>query len=395
MLVSALQQWQFAQRVGAAALVPANCSMFTQSSAQVALQVGAPPADFLSRCKLAHRSFVATGAPASAFAPEATPVDTNGTPCRHRLMAPAEYAARHSKPPELGRQYFKHLGDAAPATVPLDDICLRLPLPDGLSMEECGEERVRRHGFLDFLRGVLAVDPAQRWTPWQALQHPFLTGLPYTGPFTPPVEPCELRPAARTPRRSTVSTGGAANGGGEFGTSPSAASLLGASPAGHGGAGALAGGASGYSGMAGDSGALGGGGGSNLFGMSLSNGGGVHNGVHNGNGGVQMPMPAYAPAPEHSGSFANSGTIGVGASFSGGGVGGGGARRRRDNNGGAAAAPAALFPQLASSITQHNHFGAQVSCRPDVCVLRCRTWTAAGVCLSHSLLHACPAILPR
>ncbi|KAI8973739.1 kinase-like domain-containing protein [Mycotypha africana] len=39
--------------------------------------------------------------------------------------------------------------------------------------------------ILDFLYGVLELNPLKRWTPHQALQHPFITQKPFTGPFIP------------------------------------------------------------------------------------------------------------------------------------------------------------------------------------------------------------------
>ncbi|RCH89317.1 dual specificity protein kinase yak1 [Rhizopus stolonifer] len=39
--------------------------------------------------------------------------------------------------------------------------------------------------ILDFLYGVLELNPLKRWTPFQALQHPFITQKPFTGPFKP------------------------------------------------------------------------------------------------------------------------------------------------------------------------------------------------------------------
>ena len=44
------------------------------------------------------------------------------------------------------------------------------------------------------LQGILQIDPEHRWTPWQALQHPFMTDQPFMGSFTPPPEPREFAP---------------------------------------------------------------------------------------------------------------------------------------------------------------------------------------------------------
>ena len=44
------------------------------------------------------------------------------------------------------------------------------------------------------LQGILQIDPEHRLTPWQALQHPFMTDQPFMGSFTPPPEPLEFSP---------------------------------------------------------------------------------------------------------------------------------------------------------------------------------------------------------
>lgn len=49
------------------------------------------------------------------------------------------------------------------------------------------------------VQGILQIDPENRWTPWQALQHPFITDQPFMGTFTPPQEPREFAPHAHHP----------------------------------------------------------------------------------------------------------------------------------------------------------------------------------------------------
>lgn len=39
--------------------------------------------------------------------------------------------------------------------------------------------------FVDFLKGVLHLDPRQRWTPNMSRQHPFISRKKYEGPFIP------------------------------------------------------------------------------------------------------------------------------------------------------------------------------------------------------------------
>ncbi len=43
--------------------------------------------------------------------------------------------------------------------------------------------------FTNFLSGLLRLDPENRWTAWQALRHPFITGAEYEGPYVPDPDP--------------------------------------------------------------------------------------------------------------------------------------------------------------------------------------------------------------
>src|SRR2546429_4198589 len=44
-----------------------------------------------------------------------------------------------------------------------------------------------RVAFIDFVRGLLNINPLERWSPQQAKLHPFITQQKYTGPFVPPL----------------------------------------------------------------------------------------------------------------------------------------------------------------------------------------------------------------
>lgn len=43
-----------------------------------------------------------------------------------------------------------------------------------------------RRAFIDFVQGLLHLDPIARWSPQQARLHPFITGEPFTKSFVPP-----------------------------------------------------------------------------------------------------------------------------------------------------------------------------------------------------------------
>ena len=44
-----------------------------------------------------------------------------------------------------------------------------------------------RMAFIDFVRGLLNINPLERWSPQQAKLHPFITQQKFTGPFVPPM----------------------------------------------------------------------------------------------------------------------------------------------------------------------------------------------------------------
>lgn len=44
-------------------------------------------------------------------------------------------------------------------------------------------EMAQRRAFINFVEGLLNLDPIKRWSPQQAAKHPFITGEKYTGPF--------------------------------------------------------------------------------------------------------------------------------------------------------------------------------------------------------------------
>lgn len=44
-----------------------------------------------------------------------------------------------------------------------------------------------REAFIDFVRGLLNINPLERWSPQQAKLHPFITQQKFTQPFVPPM----------------------------------------------------------------------------------------------------------------------------------------------------------------------------------------------------------------
>ncbi|KAJ7537763.1 hypothetical protein O6H91_11G021500 [Diphasiastrum complanatum] len=98
----------------------------------------------------------------------------------YQFLSEKEYEGREKKKPLLGKHHHKYSK--------LEDIILNYPLRSRSSLEDIAKEHCSRLAFIDFLRGLVQVDPGKRWTPNQAALHPFVTNEPFTGPFKPPSE---------------------------------------------------------------------------------------------------------------------------------------------------------------------------------------------------------------
>lgn len=95
------------------------------------------------------------------------------------FLSPDEIRLRENEAPVIGRHYFPEDWD-------LEKLITSYHMKRGMSDEEIQRESSRRLVFVDFLKGLVDMDPMKRWTPSQAEQHPFLTDAPFTGPFQPP-----------------------------------------------------------------------------------------------------------------------------------------------------------------------------------------------------------------
>ncbi|XP_022969717.1 dual specificity protein kinase YAK1 homolog isoform X2 [Cucurbita maxima] len=91
-----------------------------------------------------------------------------------------EYEAREMKKPSIGKEYFNRMN--------LEAIVTNYPYRKNLAEEDIRKESQVRLALIDFLKGLVEFDPAKRWSPFQASKHPFVTGEPFTCPYTPPPE---------------------------------------------------------------------------------------------------------------------------------------------------------------------------------------------------------------
>ncbi|KAI4106876.1 MAG: hypothetical protein LQ339_002848 [Xanthoria mediterranea] len=56
-----------------------------------------------------------------------------------------------------------------------------------MKQAEIDREMNNRIAFIDFVRGLLNINPLERWSPQQAKLHPFITQQKFTQPFVPPM----------------------------------------------------------------------------------------------------------------------------------------------------------------------------------------------------------------
>ncbi|KAJ1953232.1 dual specificity protein kinase yak1, partial [Dispira parvispora] len=107
------------------------------------------------------------------------PVDNTGVR-QYRLKSMEQYSRETQRTEQPSKTYVK--GSS------VEEIINSLPLPPKLrTATEIEQERTRRAALVDFISGLLNLNPLKRWTPQQARLHPFITGDNFTGPFSPPV----------------------------------------------------------------------------------------------------------------------------------------------------------------------------------------------------------------
>ena len=168
---------------------------------------GRVPDSMISAGSLAHKFFAPPGSESSdskATPPAAeahSPLQAVAPSSQFRFKTEAEYCRELSCPPCRNKQYFKH--------TELPDLIAHHPRLKPLESEaEKAEDRERRGSMLHCLQGLLRIDPSQRWTPRQALRHPFVTGEPFQTEFSE----VAAKPMGSTPSTSNRESDGFASG---------------------------------------------------------------------------------------------------------------------------------------------------------------------------------------
>merc|ERR1711991_466423 len=95
----------------------------------------------------------------------------------YTLKSDAQYARETNTPPRKpNRRYFEFAS--------LEELTRRYP-----SSSSSSADADTRASLAHLLKGLLQMDPMERWTPQQAARHPFLTGEPFDPSWQPPRRP--------------------------------------------------------------------------------------------------------------------------------------------------------------------------------------------------------------
>ncbi|RMZ92706.1 hypothetical protein DV736_g4, partial [Chaetothyriales sp. CBS 134916] len=98
----------------------------------------------------------------------------------YRLKSMEQYSREHNVKEQPSKKYFQ-------ATT-LPDIIRSYSMPrKNMKQAEIEREMNNRVAFIDFVRGLLTINPLERWSPQQAKLHPFITQQKWTQPFVPPM----------------------------------------------------------------------------------------------------------------------------------------------------------------------------------------------------------------
>lgn len=112
---------------------------------------------------------------------------------KFRMKTIDEFNLEFAANEESVKRYVKH--------ILFDDIIRNARISKRISGNPALVEREikNRDCLLHFLRGVLNLNPLERWTPQQAILHPFITEEPFTGEWYPPGTIPKKSQTARNP----------------------------------------------------------------------------------------------------------------------------------------------------------------------------------------------------
>ncbi|KAJ1879706.1 dual specificity protein kinase yak1 [Coemansia sp. RSA 486] len=89
----------------------------------------------------------------------------------------AQYARERNVEEKQSKRYF--------TASTLEELITSYPVRRKMNEAEQQREYQSRIALIDFLRGLLHLDPGRRWSPQQAIMHPFITGEPFNMSYVP------------------------------------------------------------------------------------------------------------------------------------------------------------------------------------------------------------------
>lgn len=141
-------------------LFPGNCE-YNQLRLIINL-LGLPPKDMIEQARHSHKYF--------------TPVYEKSGEYSYRFKEKHEFEAEQGV-------FLPDLNFQEELTCLDDLVNFQNAKGDKLETKQC---------FVDFIKGVLQIDPRRRWTPTMSTQHPFILRKKYEGPFVPTRDPSPM-----------------------------------------------------------------------------------------------------------------------------------------------------------------------------------------------------------
>ncbi|CAG8484985.1 3045_t:CDS:2 [Acaulospora colombiana] len=100
---------------------------------------------------------------------------------KYRLKTMEQYMKDNNCVEQPSKRYF--------SATTLPEIIRSYPIMrKGVTQKDVEKEMQNRLAFIDFVQGLLNLNPIERWSPQQAKLHPFITGEKFTGKFVPPMQ---------------------------------------------------------------------------------------------------------------------------------------------------------------------------------------------------------------
>ncbi|CAG8682785.1 2754_t:CDS:2, partial [Dentiscutata heterogama] len=118
---------------------------------------------------------------------------------KYRLKTMEQYMRDNNCVEQPSKKYF--------SATTLPEIIKSYPvMRKGVTQKDIDKEMQNRLAFIDFVQGLLNLNPIERWSPQQAKLHPFITGEKFTGKFTPPMQLKSSNKSSTTSAQSVPSS---------------------------------------------------------------------------------------------------------------------------------------------------------------------------------------------